>query len=164
MANCYTKLTVSPAIPSDLLCGLEGHLLMADLNSSHNTYERTVYFYTEEGPTGQVEVDDDLIALVEAAPPGPIADPLKALDLENMLGEDLVLDEHGIDFVDLLSVLVVAHPDKLPKIEVEGCFTGDRSRPGSHGGFAHIITPTGVRSIDTSSFLLGHIAVPEEVA
>ncbi|GJE78052.1 hypothetical protein [Methylorubrum suomiense] len=155
MANNYTKLTVSPAIPCDLLCGLNGTILMSMLDHSQNVAEKTMYFYCDENIDTSQFHDDDLIALIEAEPDNPLAQKIAALNLRE--DDEFDFEDADIDFVDVLAALVKAHPDQLPRLEVEGCFDSDRSRPGEFGGFAHIITPAGIRSVDTRSFLLGHV-------
>lgn len=158
MSNSYTKLTITPSIPNDLLCGLEGHLLMSMLGNEKDDNNRR-YFYSDESIDDMILVDDDLVALVEAAPVGGVADGLRKLDLENKLGDDLYLSEQSIDYVDLLAALVNANPEKLPRLVVQGCFTGDRCRPDEHGGFAHVITPGEVQSIDTQQWI-GRLVQP----
>lgn len=151
MANNYTKLTVSPAIPCDLLCGLAGTILMSMLNHSQNVDEKTMYFYVDENIDTSQFYDNDLQALIEAEPDSPLAQKILALKLNE--DDEFDFEDAGIDHVDVIASLVTAHPDKLPRIEIEGCFDSDRARPGEFGGFAHIVTPAGIRSIDTRSFL-----------
>lgn len=155
MANNYSQFTVSPHVPMSTLCGLIGHLLMAHLDSDHHYGAEggkgAVYFYCEDS-THPIEVDDDLIALVEDAT-GPIAEKLKALDLENYEDDVINLGELDIDMVDLFGELVAANPVALPFVEIQGAFTCSKLRQGEFGGFAHMITPTRTDSIDTGSWL-----------
>lgn len=151
MANNNYQFTVTPSIPNDLLCGLEGHLLSAVLSSEPND-GNTTYFYSDDSVNDDVTVDDDLLALVEGGS-GPIAEKLKALDLENKLDEEIILANEGIDYTDLFAELARQNPEKLPRIEIQGCWHCSKMRPGEFGGFAAIITPAGIESVDTAMWL-----------
>lgn len=159
---------ITPAIPNELLFGLEGwalgHMLGHEPDGDNETY-----FYEEEGTSGHWDDDDSVLpAMLAAAAPD---DPMR-LKIEAMIKAEggipdgggpvntFIDDIIGVEFV-LQRILVKAagasfkgtRAAELVAFEYEGCIFSSRLSPGANGGWASFITATSIQVNGTGAWL-----------
>jgi hypothetical protein len=152
MAHNAYLFTVTPSIPKNLMTELERKFLCHVLE-----YEEdgdAIYFFSEESPNEWFYISPNVEKLIESDK----TDLGKHLHdvIVNQYADEESDDydiEHNFDYTNVFQQIVARHKDELPFVVVEGCWWCSKMRPGEFGGFATMILPDEIKSIDTASWI-----------